>query len=186
MVPELGLIKDVPVVLTNVGNAITYEGDFDSVRYVNWTLTFSVQMHYYGPISYPKIIRTVYANIYNDPRLRAGYIVRINTNELNANSTFKIEDMVYQGDSLRTAKAQGVVVSWNPDNGRLVIGAAQGQFMTNNTIRAVSTNASCNIASFAEEPMKLAEIKITPDPSDAGPEDDYGYNIEITEWPKTE
>ena len=186
MVPELSLIKDVPVILNNVSNAITYEGNYDDVRYVNWTLRFNVQMHYYGPITYPKIIKTVYANIYNDPRLRAGYMVRINTNELNANSVFKIEDMVYQGDNIKTAKAQGVVVSWNPNTGRLVIGAAQGQFMTNNTIHAVSTNASCNIASFAEEPMKLAEIKITPDPADAGPEDDYGYNIQITEWPKTE
>jgi hypothetical protein len=67
-----------------------------------------------------------------------------------------------------------------------VIGATQGRFDTNNTIRAVSSNASYNIASFDATPIKLASIEIVPDPLDAEPGDDFGYTVSISEWPDTE
>lgn len=184
MIPELGFLKDVPIILNSVSNDIEYEGNFDSVRYVYWTLTFTMKTYYYGPISYPKIIRTVYANLYQDPNLNSGYITRLNVT--NANGTFKSQDLVYQGDSYKTASAYGYVVNYSANTGRLTLGAVQGQFKTNNTIHAVSTNGVCTIESFAVEPLKYAEIKITPDPIDAQPTDDYGYNIDITEWPDTE
>lgn len=185
MIPDLGFIKDVPVILNSVTNDIQYEGNFDSVRFVYWTLTFTMKMHFYGPISYPKIIRTVYANIYNDPSLSAGgYITRINTT--NANGVFKKDDVVYQGTSFKTATAYGIVVDYNSDLDRLVLGAVQGNFKVNNTIHAVSTNGVCVIDSFDATAAKLAEIVITPDPSTANPGDDYGYDINITEWPDTE
>lgn len=180
MIPELGFLKDVPVILNSVANDIEYEGNFDSVRYVNWTLNFTMKIHYYGPISYPKIIRTVYANIFNDPSLRSGYITRLNV--ANANGIFKADDFVYQGNSFKTANAYGIVVNYVANTGKLVLGATQGQFYVNNTIRAVSTNGFCQIDSFEAEPYKLVEIKITPDPIDADPGDDYGYDIQITEY----
>jgi hypothetical protein len=184
MIPDLGFVKDVPVILNNVSNDIQYEGDFDTVRYVNWTLNFTMKMYYYGPISYPKIIRTVYANTYNDLKLSSAYITKINT--ANANGVFKSNDMVYQGDSYKTATAYGVVIDYNTNLNRLTLGAVQGQFRVNNYIHAVSTNGTCRIQSFNVSPLKLVSIKITPDPITAEPEDDYGYDINITEWPETE
>lgn len=184
MIPDIGFLKDVPIILNSVTNDIQYEGNFDSVRYVNWTLTFTMKMHYYGPISYPKIIRTVYANIYNDPSLKSGYIVRINAN--NVSGVFKSEDMVYQGDNYNTATAYGIIINYSANTSKLVLGATQGTFKTNSAIHAVSTNGSCRIESFEANPMKLAEIKIEPDPINAEPTDDYGYDITITEWPDTE
>jgi hypothetical protein len=184
MIPDLGMFKDVPVILNNVSNDIQYEGDYDSVRYVNWTLNFTMKMHYYGPISYPKIIRSVYANILQDPSLQSGYITRINV--ANANGVFKVDDLVYQGNTYSTATSYGTVVKYNSNTNQMVIGAVQGTFKVNNTIRAVSTNGVCTLDSFYVTPMKFAEILITPDPSNAEPTDDYGYNINITEWPDTE
>jgi hypothetical protein len=184
MVPDLGFLKDIPIILTSVSNNIEYEGNFDTVRYVNWTLTFNMKMHYYGPITYPKIIRTVYANIWNDPSLKAGYITKINVAE--ANGIFKVEDMVYQGPSYKNATAYGIIVKYNEDLGVLTLGATQGQFTTNSVIHAVSTNGVCRIDSFDANPIKFAEIKIQPDPITAEPGDDYAYDIDITEWPDTE
>lgn len=184
MIPDLGALKDIPVILNSVANDIEYEGNFDSVRYVNWTLTFTMKMYYYGPISYPKIIKTVYTNIYNDPKLQSGYITRLNV--ANANGTFKAEDYVYQGNSWKTANAYGIVVNYSANTNKLILGATQGQFVVNNTIHALSTNGVCQIQSFELNPLKLAEIKIEPDPITAEPGDDYGYDVTITEWPETE
>jgi hypothetical protein len=110
----------------------------------------------------------------------------LNTESVANNSTFKLDDLVYQGNNYQTATAYGVVLGWNPGTGRLVLGGTQGQFRIGNTIRGLSTNATCNIASFAVEPLKLVEIKIQPDPLSAEPTDDYGYTTTITEWPSTE
>lgn len=183
MIPDLGALKDIPIILNNVSNNIEYEGNFDSIRYVYWTLNFTMKMYYYGPISYPKIIRTVYTNIYNDPKLQSGYITRINT--ANTSGTFKLDDIVYQGTTYKTATAYGIVVEHRANSNTMIIGATQGQFRVNNTIHALSTNGVCKLDSFYIDPMKLAQITITPDPSTAEPEDDYGYNIDIIEWPNT-
>ena len=184
-VSAVGFLKDTPIVLNSVSNKVEHEGNFDSVRYITWTLNFTMKAYYYGPVSIPKIIRKIDANIYNDPELRAGYIVRINTDSGNS-GTFKIEDVAYQGDSPQIATAMGYVVSWFAGTGKLTIGSVQGQFMTNTTIRAVSTNASYNLASFETTPLKLVNIHIEPLPNTANPGDNYGYDTTITEWPEIE
>jgi hypothetical protein len=140
-----------------------------------------MKLHYYGPITTPKIIRTVYANIHNDENLNPRYITKMLVT--NANGNFKIEDTVFQGNSYNTANAQGIVLSFREDSGLLTLGATQGTFLVNNTIHAVSTNAACKIASFYEPPSKVVEIKIEPDPITAQVGDDYGYTTTITEWP---
>ena len=185
-IPALGFTKDVPIILNNVSNVIEHEGNFDAVRYVSWTLNFTMKANYYGPVQTPKIIRKVLANIYNDPSLRAGSIIRINTTVPPSNGTFKIDDIVYQGDNYDTATAYGFVLEWNKQNLKLVLGGTQGQFKVNNTIRAATTNATCDIVSFDASPLKLTEIKIEPDPIDAEPTHDFGYDVTITEWPETE
>lgn len=185
-IPALGFLKDVPIILNNVSNVIEHEGNFDAVRFVSWTLSFTMKANYYGPVQTPKIIRKVLANIYNDPNLKAGNIVRINVTNPESNGNFKLDDIVYQGNNYNTADAYGFVVEWNRLGNKLVLGGTQGQFKVNNTIRATSTNAVSTILSFDASPLKLVEIKVEPDPIDAEPTDDFGYDITITEWPETE
>ena len=180
MVPDLGFIKDIPVILNNVTNNIEYEGNYDSVRYVYWTLNFTMKLHYYGPITTPKIIRSVYANIYNDENRNPDFITKFIVE--NANGTFKLEDTVFQGNSLKSATAQGIVMDYRPDSGLMTIGATQGNFEVNTAIHAVSTNAAGNLVSFHIDPFKTVEIKIEPNPIDAQPGDDYGYTTTITEY----
>ena len=183
MVPDLGFYKDVPVILNSITNNIQYEGNYDSVRYVYWTLTFTMKLHYYGPVSTSKIIRSVYSNIYNDNNM-GGYITKLNTT--NANGVFKVDDLVFQGNNYRTANAYGIVIDYSSDLNKLVLGATQGTFKVNNYIHAVSTNAVAQIESFDTSIIKMVEINVQPDPITAQPGDDYGYDINITEWPDTE
>lgn len=185
-IPALGFTKDVPIILNGVSNVIEHEGNFDAIRFVSWTLSFTMKANYYGPVQTPKIIRKVLANIYNDSSLKAGNIVRMNVTNPTTNGDFKIDDVVYQGSNYNTADAYGYVLEWNKLGNKLVLGGAQGQFKVNNTIRGVSTNAVSNIVSFDASPLKLVEIKVEPDPIDAEPTDDFGYDITITEWPETE
>lgn len=184
-VSSLGVLKDIPIILNSVTNNIEHEGNFDAVRFVNWTFTFTMKAHFYGPVTNPKIIRKVIANIFNDPSLQAGYVTRMNLISGN-DGPFKQEDIAYQGNSYETANAYGVVLSWVPTTGKLALGAVQGQFKLNNKIRALSSNAAYMVDSFDLTPLKLAQITIEPDPFDAQPGDDYGYSTTITEYPETQ
>lgn len=182
-VPELGFLKDIPIILDNVTQNVQYEGNYDSVRYVNWTMTFTIKGYFFGPVSKPKIIKDVIANIFNDPSLVRGYITRINLGE--GSGTFISGDTVFQGDRYDTASAYGVVNDYTPQIQKLTLGAVNGNFNVNNTIRAVSTNAAYQIASFDATPLKLATIIVQPDPLDAAPTDDFGYTTTVLEYPDT-
>jgi hypothetical protein len=181
-VAELGFLKDIPIILNNVTQNIQYEGNYDSVRYVYFTLTFTLKGYFFGPISTPKIIRKAIANIFNDPSLVRGNVIRMNLAN-TGNGMFKTGDIIYQGNTYETATAYGFVNEWSNTNYRLVVGGAQGNFNVNNTIRAVTTNANYVIASFDATPLKLVKITVEPDPIDAEPEDDYGYSTTIEEYP---
>jgi hypothetical protein len=183
-IPELGFLRDLPIRLDSVVQEIDYEGGFEKPRVVMWNLSFTVQAYYYGPIQTPKIIRKVITNIYNDPSLTRGYITKMNLG--TGSGVFQISDTIYQGTNYQTATAFGIVHNWKPATSHLTIAGTQGTFQANNTIRALSTNAVYNIASFDASPIKLAEIVIEPDPIDAEPTDDFGYTTTITEWPYTE
>lgn len=183
-VPTLGFMKDIPIILNDVKQSVSYEGAADSIRYIMWTMNFTLKGYFFGPITTPKIIRKAIANIFNDPSLVAGYVVRINTDSGN-HGTFGIKDVVYQGPKYETATAYGIVLEWNAQNHRLVLGGVQGQFKVNNTIHCASTNAAFNIASFDVSPLKLAQYTVEPDPIDAEPGDDFGFTTTILEFPDT-
>jgi hypothetical protein len=182
--PQMGFLKDVPIILNSVTNNIEYEGNFDSVRYVTWTMTFTMKVHYYGPISKTKIIRKVDANIFNDPSLKAGNIINAFMTPYNANTgIYKSGDVVYQGANYQTATAYGFVLDWKPNAQKLTIGGAQGQFLANTIVRAMSSNATYTLSTFDIEPLQLVNIHIEPRPNTANPGDDFGYDIQIQEWP---
>lgn len=183
LIPEIGLEVDIPITLNSITDNISHETNYDSVRYCQWTLTFSMKGYFYGPVANTSIIRKIDVNIWNDPSLQAGHIVKFNVGDGTGN--FKLEELVYQGDNQHTATAYGIVVSWSNLTNKLIIGGTQGTFLANTTIKSVSGNASYNIASFDAAPLKLANIHIEPSPNTANPGDVFSYDTTITEWPET-
>jgi hypothetical protein len=58
ILPELGINLDIPVELTNVSFEDTYEGDFDSRRFITWQFDFTVKGYLFGPMQKYKYIDT--------------------------------------------------------------------------------------------------------------------------------
>jgi hypothetical protein len=184
MVPSLGSVKDIPIIMNSISNDIQYEGNFDSVRYVYWTLNFTMKMHYYGPVANTSIIRKIFTNIYDDSTMGTDILKTFNVT--GANGVFKVDDTIFQGSSILTATATATVAAFSANTGRLVITSPQGTFKINTAIHAVSTNGYCVLSSFDVSPSKIVEIKIEPDPITANAGSDYGYTTTIIEWPNTE
>ena len=185
-IAELGFLKDIPIILNSVSNVIEHEGNFDAVRYVTWTLNFTMKAYYYGPISTPKLIRKSITNIKADPQLYRGQIIKMNISAVsNTNVAFKIDDITYQGNNYTTATAYGTVLEFSANNGTMTVGGAQGTFVTNGELRAVDSGGVYKLDSFDTDPITYATITIEPDPIGASANDDFGYTTTITEWPET-
>ena len=64
--PDLGIKRDVPIILNSVGYEDDYEGDFTSRRSIIYTLAYTAKFYLYGPVTSSKVIKTVQADQYTD------------------------------------------------------------------------------------------------------------------------
>ncbi len=48
-IPELGITRDIPIILQSVNYSDDYEGDFSNRRILMYTLDFSMRTFFYGP-----------------------------------------------------------------------------------------------------------------------------------------
>ena len=63
---DMGVKRDVPIVLGGVTYEDTYEGDFTSRTTIIYTLSFTAKFYLYGPVTSSKVIKTVQADQYTD------------------------------------------------------------------------------------------------------------------------
>ena len=66
VIPEMGIKRDVPIVLNNINYEDSYSGDFESRRAVIYTLNFTAKTYLYGPASTQKVIRETQADMHTD------------------------------------------------------------------------------------------------------------------------
>ena len=184
-VPQMGFLKDVPIILNSVSNVIEHEGNFDAVRYVSWTLNFTMKAHFYGPVTATKIIRRANTYIKADPQLYKGQTVQLNLTNHSGSDIIKIEDIVYQGNNFATATAYGTVLKWANTTSKMTVGGVQGTFMTGDYLRFQNSNSVYTLTSFDTTPINYSSISIDPDPITANADSDYGYTITIEEFPDT-
>jgi hypothetical protein len=65
-IPELEIIRDVPIVLNSISYEDDYEGDFTSRRSIIYTLSFTAKYYLYGPVTSTNVIRSVQVDQYAD------------------------------------------------------------------------------------------------------------------------
>ena len=71
VLPEMNLIRDVPIILNGVQYEDNYDGEFTRRRAVVYTLNFTAKTYIYGPMSNQGVIKTVQADLGadTDPKL---------------------------------------------------------------------------------------------------------------------
>ena len=90
---DMGIKRDVPIVLSAVNYEDTYEGDFTSRTTIIYTLTFTAKFYLYGPVTSSKVIKTVQADQYTDmpdasPKREQRYTVTPNPASADADDDF--------------------------------------------------------------------------------------------------
>lgn len=184
LIPEMGIIKEVPIVLNNTTYEVDYEGDRSSdPRMVIWTLNFTVKGFIFGASSTTNLIKTSITNIYNN-------LTTLNTVIFNLSNVgtgkYKIGEIVYQGYSLNTATATGVVVDFKTNGTitELYLNNISGNFISSQSIIGSQTNSKYTFTSYYVSPTKYAKIKVVPNPITANANSVYTYTTTIQEAPK--
>jgi hypothetical protein len=68
-IPQLNIKNDLPILLDSIGFEDDYEGDLTTRRSIIWTLSFTMKLNFYGPVSKQGVIKKVIANSFNDNEL---------------------------------------------------------------------------------------------------------------------
>ena len=66
MVPDLGIKRDVPIVIGDIQYEDSYDGDFETRRAVIYTMTFTAKTYLYGPSTAGGIVRKVQTDLGTD------------------------------------------------------------------------------------------------------------------------
>jgi hypothetical protein len=180
LVPEMGMVKEIPVVLNSTSHETTYEGPRDSdPRMIIWTLNFTVKGYVFGQTSAANLIKNSITNILND--ITQNDTVVFNMANAGGVGNYQSGEIAYQGYSVNTATATGKVVLWN--NNQLQLTNIQGNFVSSAPIIGLKTNANYLFTSYQLQPLEYAQIVITPNPDGASANDKYTYTTTVTETP---
>jgi hypothetical protein len=91
--PEMGVARDIPIVLNSINYEDSYRGDYAERRAIMYTLDFTTKFYLYGPVTSSKIIKTVQVDQYTDlpsaaPKREQRYTATPNPTTANADDDF--------------------------------------------------------------------------------------------------
>jgi hypothetical protein len=181
MIPEMGIVKEIPVILNSTAQDIDYEGNYErDTRVIIWTLAFTVKGYIFGKISdtggpITHSITSIYNQITEDD------VIQFTMNPNSGVGTYQIGETVYQGFSAPLAIASGKVVSFN--NNILQLRNINGNFVSNLPIQSTSSSTNYTFTAFNPVAQKLVQIDTTPMPTDANVTTPYVAITEISEAP---
>lgn len=155
LVPEMGIIKEIPVILNNVDMPVDFEGDrARESRIIVWTLSFTVKGFVFGRMSDTGLILHSITSIYN--KINPEDVVSFKMDPNTGTGTYQAEEVVYQGYSHSTSTATAKVVSWN--NYELKLKNINGNFISSEPIYGMRNSANYKFSSHDIEEQKYVQI----------------------------
>lgn len=182
LIPEMGIVKEIPVHLKDTNYEVTYEGPSgNETRIIIWTLNFTVKGFVYGPVSQPKIIKSSITNILDDTLTNTQMV------EFDMASgglgKYQEGETVYQGYTLDNSTASAKVIYWNNNTLKLQVDSLSGNFVSSKPIYGQKTGAVYTMKTGLVSAKKMVEVIVTPNPSTANANSNYLYNVSMSEAP---
>ena len=155
LVPEMGIVKEIPVILNSTTHDIIYEGPRENqTRMVIWTLNFTVKGFVFGKSSDAGVIKHSIVSIFN--RFTSDQTVQFTMDTSEGYGVYQIGENVYQGVSVNSPSATGKVVNWAND--KLSLTDINGDFISTMPIYGSTTGANYKFLSYDLVPRKLVQI----------------------------
>jgi hypothetical protein len=177
-IPSMDQKYDLPVILNSVTSTVDYEGDLLTTRLIMWDLSFTVKGYIWPPIKSGEVIRQANTNIYYEPQSLSGQVVYVDfangTGQYLTTETIRVDDRQLRGT---------VVYFSNSNTGTLIVSDLNRLLAVGDKVVGDISNASFTISTLEATPLQQTKIVTTPDPSNANPDDEFGFAETITNWP---
>lgn len=72
-VPDANIVTDIPIILNNLSVNDEYDGDFQTRRFVTYTMNFTLKAWMFGPVTDGTVINRIYVNTIDIDALEKGY-----------------------------------------------------------------------------------------------------------------
>ena len=179
LIPEMGIIKEIPIVLKSTDYEVKYEGNRESdTRLIIWTVNFTVKGFIFGATTATGLITHSITNILTGFGPADAITLIMNP---SGNGTFKTSELAYQGYSPAYSTASGKVTEWS--NNHLTIVDVSGNFVSNLPVIGLQSNAKYTFLSYLVNPARpSAVIDVVPNPTNANANSNYTYTTTITEF----
>jgi hypothetical protein len=196
LIPEMNIIKTIPIELNEVIPMIDSEGPvFDSpVRIVMWTLNFTAKAFIFGAIKDAKLIKEVQQNFLLDSsaditaETLAGCCGKsTKTYQLlpGGHGEFQRAEIVYQGLNLENSYATGIVRDYDANNCLITVADICGAFKSNQTLIGNDT-LSIHVIEKTYPNTVIAFTHTTKvEPWSANATSNWTANVSIVEFPDT-
>ena len=177
MIPELGMVKEVPIKLNSVVQDVDYEGNRDrETRIIIWTLNFTAKGYIFGGTSNIGVVQTSITNIMNMITPDDKVIFNVSSGL----GSYKIGETVYQGFSYGTATATAIVTGWA--NNSLTLTNVNGNFISSQPIIGTDTNSQYKYDGYnvlSKTPTQIERITVTANNVNANANGYYTYTTTI-------
>jgi hypothetical protein len=192
--PVFNYRTDVPIIIKSSTPKIEDEGNGDEERNINWELQFTARSYLFGPTSNQGLIlqanTAFWDTTVNAPTDRT-FALNLYAN-VGIGATFTQGEYVFQGNSLETANAKAIIVSFSPAYNRLYVRnptndmGSYGIFQANTVIIGASSGTTRNVSSYYVSFVPTAVMTTTPNPPTANSAaDSFGFITKIKETPNT-
>jgi hypothetical protein len=156
LVPEMGIVKEIPVILNTTTSDTQYEGPRDSdTRTIIWTLNFTVKGYIFGKTSPINTITTSITNVLRT--ITSSDTVQFNMLANNGSGFYKTNEIIYQGFSLNSAIATASVLGWDSNNLNLTVNQISGNFTSDYPIIGAETKASYFFNTYSPKSIKYEQ-----------------------------
>lgn len=179
--PSMGIEKDMPVILESSSLETDDIGDAETMRLITMTLKFKVKGYVFGPETQSGVIQRINVNFYTTTQTN-GIIVLVL--QPGGFGTYKIGDLVYQGQSLQQSTAFGSIIDWDSLNDKLYVTVSDGLFTPGANVIGANTGAAWNLSSFYNSNgIPAAILSLTPNPAGANANSNYSISVQIKNFP---
>jgi hypothetical protein len=179
LIPEMGIVKEIPIVINSTSHEIDYEGDYSlETRSVIWTINFTIKGFIFGGVSDTGLIKHSITSVLDLNTPDSAYKFSLDTT--SGLGTYKIGEWIYQGYAINTATATGKVLESTANT--LTINQLSGNFVSTLPIKGLTSLANYKYTSFNEFDGKFVQIDVKVDPFTANVSDPWIANTTITEF----
>lgn len=168
--------RDTPVILNDVSYSQEFEGEQRTVRYLIWTLSFTMKTYFYSGTSESSIIRKAVANTTYQIEGVSAHQYTVEDNYI-----YKLGELVYQGKDIPNATATGIITSQSGNT--VSIEVKTGAFQAGVKLYGYDSRINPFIIADLNNPLQLVYQSATPNPANSAANVDFGFTDVVQEYP---